>query len=123
MNFEIQSLSISKLCGAIADRLHKLLKAVLGERCCEKKTARNFVEALSRCYNVVPYHNFTHATGVFFMFCHCYSQKQAADMIDPIEMLFGGLACLGHDIRHGTFVLKQRGSTTYTTRSRGASWR
>ncbi len=93
-------LEVSKLCGVVADRLHKLLGKVLGERCCPKSSVYDLIHALSQNYNVVPYHNFTHAAGVFLMFCYCYNQKETSTFIDPVEMLFGSLACLGHDMHH-----------------------
>lgn len=101
-NFEIQRLEFSKLVGVVSDRLFKLLIKADESKSHHKANVDTFVRALSASYNVVPYHNFTHAAGVFLMFCYCYHQRQPSTFIDSLEMLFGGLACLGHDLRHCT---------------------
>ncbi|KAL4483388.1 hypothetical protein ABPG73_000937 [Tetrahymena malaccensis] len=52
-------------------------------------------------YNVIPYHNWTHAFSVFQMLFCCYENSPSwRDYILPFEFFCAQIAALGHDLNH-----------------------
>ena len=59
-------------------------------------------------YNLVPYHNFTHAFSVFAMFYYFAKCDSISQHMTDFELYFSLVACLGHDLRHSTILLIAR---------------
>ena len=52
-------------------------------------------------YNIVPYHNYTHAFSVAQVFFYMWSTSDTIKKyIDRDDFFIGLIACLGHDLRH-----------------------
>ena len=54
-------------------------------------------------YNLVPYHNFTHAFSVFAMFYYFAKCNSISQYMTDFELYFSLVACLAHDLRHSNF--------------------
>lgn len=68
-------------------------------------TLKNLIDTISRNYNVVPYHNFSHAFSVFQMLSYCYFKSEFQDFLTPFDIFAGMIASLSHDINHSYFFL------------------
>lgn len=55
-------------------------------------------------YNVVPYHNFTHAFSVFQLLAYSYFKSEFKDFLTPFDIFAGLIACLCHDLNHSLFL-------------------
>ena len=68
---------------------------------------KNLIDTISKNYNVVPYHNFSHAFSVFQMLSYCYFKSEFKDFFTPFDIFAGMIASLSHDLNHSEiFVIK-----------------
>lgn len=61
---------------------------------------KNLVDSIIRNYNVVPYHNFSHAFSVFQMLAFSYFKSEFKDFVAPFDIFAGLIASLSHDMNH-----------------------
>ena len=55
-------------------------------------------------YNVLPYHNWSHAFSLFQMFFCCYYQSDVKNFLQPFDFFTGMLTGLVHDINHSNLL-------------------
>ena len=60
----------------------------------------NFAKELSRKYNRVPYHNFTHAFNIAHMCYIIVRTTQLKSYLEEIDILAILVGALGHDLDH-----------------------
>ncbi|KAL4459480.1 hypothetical protein ABPG74_018093 [Tetrahymena malaccensis] len=61
---------------------------------------KDLLEEMCMNYNVIPYHNWTHAFQLSQMFFTTYFTSDFKDLIDPFEFFIGMLSGLAHDMNH-----------------------
>lgn len=61
---------------------------------------KNLIETLCKNYNIVPYHQFSHAFSVFQLLYHCYHTSDLKKSIQKFEFLGSLIAALAHDLNH-----------------------
>ena len=66
---------------------------------------KNLIDTIIKNYNVVPYHNFSHAFSVFQMLAFSYFKSEFKDFVAPFDIFAGLIASLSHDMNHSnTFI-------------------
>ncbi|KAL4504143.1 hypothetical protein ABPG72_020981 [Tetrahymena utriculariae] len=61
---------------------------------------KDLLEEMCMNYNVIPYHNWTHAFQLSQMFFTVYFTSDFKKLIDPFEFFVGLLSGLAHDMNH-----------------------
>ncbi|KAM3132543.1 hypothetical protein pb186bvf_015356 [Paramecium bursaria] len=51
-------------------------------------------------YNVIPYHNFTHAFQLVQLLFSCFKKSKLKEFVNDLEIVFAILAGLAHDLNH-----------------------
>ncbi|EGR30529.1 hypothetical protein IMG5_129820 [Ichthyophthirius multifiliis] len=64
---------------------------------------KNLIEKLCLNYNIIPYHNWTHAFQLMHMYFCTYFNSQLKNFLEPFEFLVGLISGLAHDINHKGF--------------------
>lgn len=66
----------------------------------QREAFSQLLAELNQSYNVLSYHNFTHAFALFQLLFCCHELSDLKLFVQPLEMFAALVAGLAHDLNH-----------------------
>ena len=72
------------------------------------ETLKRLIQNMAKNYNILGYHNFSHAFSLFQMICHTYFISEFKNFVSPANLFAALISGLAHDMNHSKiFIFEQ----------------